>query len=179
MMLVQSPGEAGELDLPDGASPAYLSQTTLSVDDANRIVGQLRERFPGIVAPPSEDICYATQNRQEAVRLVAPEVEVFLVIGSQNSSNSMRLREIAAELGVDAYLVDAADEIDPAWLAGKSTVALTAGASAPEELVEECVEWLRSRFEATIEERDVREENMHFQIPAVLRRAVAGQTAVS
>ena len=101
------------------------------------------------------------------------------MIGSQNSSNSMRLREIAAELGVDAYLVDTADEIDPAWLQGKSTVALTAGASAPEELVDECIAWLRDRFAATIEERDVRQEDMHFQIPAVLRRALAERAPTS
>ena len=179
MMLVQSAEEALSVELEDGASPAYLSQTTLSVDDANRIVGQLRDRFPDIVAPPSEDICYATQNRQEAVRMVAPEASVLLVIGSQNSSNSMRLREIAEELGVDAYLVDSAGEIDPAWIEGRETVALTAGASAPEEIVEECIEWLRERFEAKVEERIVREEDMHFQIPAVLRRALAERAAAS
>jgi 4-hydroxy-3-methylbut-2-enyl diphosphate reductase len=175
MRLVQSEDEVESIDLPDGVSAAYLSQTTLSVDDANRIVSRLRERFPEIVAPPSDDICYATTNRQEAVRSIAPEADVFLVIGSQNSSNSMRLREIAEELGIPAYLVDSAAEIDPHWLEGKATVALTAGASAPEELVQECVEWLRARYGATVEERDVRGEDMVFQIPSVLRRALAGR----
>ncbi len=178
MRLVQSEGEAAGLDLPEGASPAFLSQTTLSVDDANRIVSTLKDRFPGIVAPPSDDNCYATTNRQEAVRVIAPEADVFLVIGSQNSSNSMRLREIAEELGIPAYLVDSAAEIDPAWVAGKERVALTAGASAPEELVQECVDWLRERFPVTVEERDVRSEDMHFQIPSVLRRALAEREAV-
>jgi 4-hydroxy-3-methylbut-2-enyl diphosphate reductase len=179
MRLVQSPEEAATFELPEGASPAYLSQTTLSVDDANRIVDQLKQRFPSIVAPPSEDICYATQNRQEAVRNIAPDVEVLLVIGSRNSSNSLRLREISEEFGTPSYLVDSAAEIDEAWLAGKSVVALTAGASAPEDLVEECLNWLRDRFGATVEERDVRQEDMHFQLPAGLRRALASSAPVA
>lgn len=179
MRLVQSEEEAETIDVPPDASLAFLSQTTLSVEDANRIVGRLKERFPGIVAPPSDDICYATTNRQEAVRFIAPEAEAFIVIGSQNSSNSMRLREIAEELGVPAYLVDSAAEIDPAWLEGKRTVGLTAGASAPEELVQECIDWLRRHFGATVEERDVRGEDMHFQIPAALRRAIAERDAVA
>ena len=119
-----------EIELPAGESLAYLSQTTLSVDDANTIVDELRGRFPTIVAPPSEDICYATQNRQEAVREIAGDVDVLLVIGSRNSSNSMRLREIAIEMGVSSYLIDSAAEIQPQWLEGKKNVAVTAGASA-------------------------------------------------
>lgn len=179
MRLVQSEEEALEVVLEPGDTPAYLSQTTLSVEDANRIVHRLKERFPQIVAPPSDDICYATTNRQEAVRAIAPEADIFLVVGSQNSSNSVRLREIAEEIGVEAYLVDSAGELDPAWFDGKSTVALTAGASAPEELVQECVAWLRDRYAPSIEERDIREEDMHFQIPAVLRRALVREAAVS
>jgi 4-hydroxy-3-methylbut-2-enyl diphosphate reductase len=178
MRLVQSEDEAAEIEMPADGSLAFLSQTTLSVEDADRIIGRLKERFPAIVAPPSDDICYATTNRQEAVRVIAPEAEVFIVIGSQNSSNSMRLREIAEELGVAAYLVDSAEELDAAWFQGKQTVALTAGASAPEELVQECVRWLRDRYRITVEERDVRGEDMHFQIPAVLRRAMAEREAV-
>ena len=173
MVLVQSEEEAATVAVTGDVSLAFLSQTTLSVDDANRIVARLKQRFPAIVAPPSEDICYATQNRQEAVRRIAPEADVALVIGSQNSSNSMRLREIADELGVPAYLIDSAAEIDTAWLEGKESVALTAGASAPEELVQDCVRFLVDRFGATVEERTIRDEAMHFQLPATVRRMVA------
>jgi 4-hydroxy-3-methylbut-2-enyl diphosphate reductase len=181
MRLVQSAAEVDALDVADGERVAYLSQTTLSVDDANGIVARLKSRFPGITAPPSEDICYATQNRQEAVREIAAEADVFLVIGSKNSSNSMRLREIADELGVPGYLIDSSDEIDPAWLEGCGVVAVTAGASAPEELVQSCVDFLRSRYGATVEEHAVRLEDMRFQLPVALRRmqqaALAGAPA--
>ncbi|MGD9932280.1 MAG: 4-hydroxy-3-methylbut-2-enyl diphosphate reductase [Dehalococcoidia bacterium] len=173
MVLVQSEEEADTVEVTGDVSLAFLSQTTLSVDDASRIVARLKERFPAIVAPPSEDICYATQNRQEAVRVLAPEADVALVIGSQNSSNSMRLREIAEELGVPAHLIDSAGEIEPAWFEGRQTVALTAGASAPEELVQECIRFLEDRFGAVVEERIVRDENMHFQLPAAVRRMQA------
>lgn len=179
MLLVQSPEDASTMPIPAGRSIAYLSQTTLSVDEANAIVGRLKERIPGIIAPPSEDICYATTNRQEAVRAIAREADVVLVIGSQNSSNSMRLREIASELGVAAYLIDSADEIQDEWLAGAKRVAITAGASAPEELVEQCVASLRERYGAAVEERLVREENMHFQLPVELRREAARRAAAS
>ncbi len=170
MKLVQSPAEVDELIIPEGQSVAYLSQTTLSVDDANAIVDRLKGRFPAIIAPPSEDICYATQNRQEAVREIALTADVVLVIGSQNSSNSMRLREIAEEMGVRAYLIDSANEIQEGWLDGAARVAVTAGASAPEGLVAECVRFLESRYHATVEERVVRQEDMHFQLPVELRR---------
>ena len=171
--LVQSAAEVDALEFAPGEKLAYLSQTTLSVDDANAIVGRLRARFPGITAPPSEDICYATQNRQEAVHQIAAEADVFLVIGSKNSSNSLRLREIASELGVPAHLIDSCAEIEDAWLAGKEVVAITAGASAPEEIVASCVALLRDRYGATVEERVVREEEMRFQLPVELRRMVA------
>jgi 4-hydroxy-3-methylbut-2-enyl diphosphate reductase len=170
MVLVQSAEDVATIEVPDGQSVAYLSQTTLSVDDANAIVARLKERFPEIVAPPSEDICYATQNRQEAVREIAVEADVVLVLGSQNSSNSARLAEIARDLGTPAHLIDSADEIDPAWLEGAEVVAITAGASAPEKLVEACVAYLRERFGAEVEERVVRDETMHFQLPVELRR---------
>lgn len=175
IVLVESVEEAEKVQLPEGTSVAYLSQTTLSVDDASRVVGRLKERFPGITAPPNEDICYATQNRQEAVRQLAREADVVLVIGSQNSSNSARLAEIARDTGVPAYLVDSVDEIDRAWLEGVETVAITAGASAPERLVEECIEELRTKYGATIDERVIRTENMHFQLPVSLRRAMAAR----
>ncbi|MBN9494183.1 4-hydroxy-3-methylbut-2-enyl diphosphate reductase [bacterium] len=173
IQLVESAESVDDIALPEGASVAYLSQTTLSVDDASRVVGRLRERFPEIVAPPSEDICYATQNRQEAVRQLAREADVVLVIGSQNSSNSARLAEIARDMGVPSYLVDSADEISDRWFDGVETVAITAGASAPEELVQRCIERIQHEFGAIIEERTVRTEDMHFQLPVDLRRAMA------
>lgn len=177
IVLVQSADDVANLEVPEGQSVAYLSQTTLSVDDANAIVGRLKERFPGIVAPPSEDICYATQNRQEAVREIAGEADVVLVLGSQNSSNSARLAEIARDLGTPAHLIDSAGEIDPAWLEGAQVVAVTAGASAPEELVEACVAFLQERYGAEVEERVVRDETMHFQLPVELRRLMREQPA--
>jgi 4-hydroxy-3-methylbut-2-enyl diphosphate reductase len=179
MHLVQSAGEVEGVEIPEGQSVAYLSQTTLSVDDANTIVDRLRGRFPGIVAPPSEDICYATQNRQEAVRQIAGGADVVLVIGSQNSSNSARLAEIARDMGVPAYLVDSADEIEPAWMEGAETVAVTAGASAPEELVQSCLAFLQDRFGAEVEEAVVREEDMHFQLPVELRRLLRASVSAA
>lgn len=175
IVLVESADSVDDVVLPEGTSVAYLSQTTLSVDDASRVVSRLQERFPGIVAPPSEDICYATQNRQEAVRQLARDADVVLVIGSQNSSNSARLAEIARDVGVPSYLVDSADEIRDGWFEGVETVAITAGASAPEELVQACIERIEHDFGATIEERTVRTEDMHFQLPVDLRRAMAAE----
>ncbi len=177
MRLVQSAGEVDAIEVPAGQSVAYLSQTTLSVDDANAIVNRLRQRFPAIVAPPSEDICYATQNRQEAVREIAASADVVLVIGSQNSSNSMRLREIAEEMGVRAYLIDSASEILDSWLDGAERVAITAGASAPEGLVAECVRHIEGRYGALVQERVVRREDMHFQLPVELRREMGRRAA--
>jgi len=177
MRLVQSAAEVASLAVDGAGSLAFLSQTTLSVDDANQIVGRLRERFPEIVAPPSEDICYATQNRQEAVRQFAAEADVVLVLGSQNSSNSKRLAEIAQELGVPAYLVDHASEVDPAWLDGAECIAVTAGASAPEDVVQDCIALLCERFDATVEERSIRDEDMHFQLPVELRRLMNRRAA--
>ncbi len=148
---------------------AYLTQTTLSVDDANRIIERLRQRFPQLVGPPRDDICYATQNRQEAVRQLAREADVVLVVGSQNSSNSLRLRELAEECGVDAYLIDGADDIRAEWLAGRQTVLVTAGASAPESVVQQCVGHLRDRYGATIEHRSLQDEEVYFPLPRELR----------
>jgi 4-hydroxy-3-methylbut-2-enyl diphosphate reductase len=173
-VLVESPEQVDRLDFPAGTKLAYLTQTTLSVDDANRIIGRLKERFPEIVGPPKEDICYATQNRQEAVRLLAREAEIALVLGSQNSSNSQRLAELAAETGVRAHLIDCAADMDLAWFHGDETVLITAGASAPESVVEECVALLRESFSATVEERSIREEEVYFPLPKELR--VVGKT---
>jgi 4-hydroxy-3-methylbut-2-en-1-yl diphosphate reductase len=154
---------------------AYLTQTTLSVDDANRIIARLKERFPKIAAPPKDDICYATQNRQEAVSILAKDADLVIVLGSQNSSNSQRLAELARERGVPAYLVDGPAELDPAWFSGAHTVLVTAGASAPEVVVDQCLDWLRERFNATVEPRTIREENVTFPLPRELRSVAIGR----
>ncbi|MEX0818456.1 MAG: 4-hydroxy-3-methylbut-2-enyl diphosphate reductase [Pirellulaceae bacterium] len=169
MLLVESPEDVDKLDVPDDAKLAYLTQTTLSVDDANRIIARLRSRFPRIASPPKEDICYATQNRQEAVRVLSEGADVVLVLGSQNSSNSLRLKELAAEQGVRAYLIDGAADIDPNWLAPSDKVLVTAGASAPESVVQECVRFLQERFDATVENRELRKEEVYFALPRELR----------
>jgi 4-hydroxy-3-methylbut-2-enyl diphosphate reductase len=139
------------------------------VDDANRIIDRLKQRFPHIEGPPKEDICYATQNRQEAVRLLSQEADVCLVLGSQNSSNSQRLKELAGESGVQAHLIDSAADIDAHWFRGDETVLVTAGASAPESVVQECVDYLRGRFAASVEMRTIRQEQVHFALPRELR----------
>jgi 4-hydroxy-3-methylbut-2-enyl diphosphate reductase len=167
--LVESPEDVDRLEIDDSAKLAYLTQTTLSVDDANRIITRLRARFPRIDNPPKEDICYATQNRQEAVKLLSQEADVVLVLGSQNSSNSQRLAELSIENNVPAYLIDGAADIDVNWFQGNETVLVTAGASAPELVVEDCLAFLRKRFGATIESRRVREEEVHFPLPKELR----------
>ena len=167
--LVQNADEVEALPLPNDAKVAYLTQTTLSVDDAEVIIAALRERFPQIVGPSRDDICYATQNRQEAVKDLVPEADVVLVLGSQNSSNSLRLAEIARSYGLPAYLIDGAQEIQDDWFTDKQTVLITAGASAPEEVVEECVAYLQERFGATVENRFVREEHVSFPLPRELR----------
>jgi 4-hydroxy-3-methylbut-2-enyl diphosphate reductase len=169
MVLVESPEAADALEFPLGTKLAYLTQTTLSVDDANRIIARLREKFPHIECPPKDDICYATQNRQEAVRLLSDEAQMVLVLGSQNSSNSQRLREIATERGIAAYLIDGAKDIDVSWFTGDETVLITAGASAPESVVQECIEFLKARFGATVEPRTIRTEEVHFALPKELR----------
>jgi 4-hydroxy-3-methylbut-2-enyl diphosphate reductase len=169
MVLVESEEHADALDFPAGTKLAYLTQTTLSVDDANRIIARLRARFPHIVSPPKDDICYATQNRQEAISALAPQADLVLVLGSQNSSNSQRLKEIALEAGVPARLIDGAQDIDDHWFDGVQTVAITAGASAPESVVQECIDYLRQRHQATVELRSLRAEDVHFPLPRELR----------
>lgn len=173
--LVQSVEEVEQLDLPADARVAYLTQTTLSVDDAEVIIAALRRRFPHIVGPSREDICYATQNRQEAVKELVPEADVVLVLGSQNSSNSQRLAELARSHGKPAYLIDEAAEIQEGWLRGNETVLITAGASAPEEVVQECVAYLQARFGAQVESRQVREEHVSFPLPRELRLLPLGE----
>jgi 4-hydroxy-3-methylbut-2-enyl diphosphate reductase len=169
MILVESEADVDRLTLPTDAKVAYLTQTTLSVDDANRIITRLRGKFVNLVNPPKEDICYATQNRQEAVRILSAEAEVCLVLGSQNSSNSQRLRELALERGNQAYLIDGVADLDPNWFTSVSSVLVTAGASAPEKVVQEVIDWLVERYSATVEVRTTREESVHFPLPKVLR----------
>ena len=169
IVLVETPEDVDRLEVKDTGHMAYLTQTTLSVDDANRVIARLKERFPAIAAPPKDDICYATQNRQEAVRLLVAESDVVLVLGSQNSSNSQRLAEIGRELGIPSYLIDGSQDIDPAWFERAETVLVTAGASAPEKVVEQCLDFLRHNFQATVEVRTVRREDVHFPLPRELR----------
>jgi 4-hydroxy-3-methylbut-2-enyl diphosphate reductase len=169
--LVESPEDVATLPFGPDDKLAYLTQTTLSVDDASRIIRLLKERFPQIVGPPKDDICYATQNRQEAVRLLSDDATMVIVLGSQNSSNSQRLAELARERGITAHLIDGASEIDPAWFRGDETVVITAGASAPESVVQDCLSWLRQRFNADVEERTIRDEDVYFPLPKELRAA--------
>jgi 4-hydroxy-3-methylbut-2-enyl diphosphate reductase len=167
--LVQHSADVARLDLPREARVAYLTQTTLSIDDAEVIIAALRQRFPQIVGPSRDDICYATQNRQEAVKELVPEADVVLVLGSRNSSNSLRLAELAHSCGKPAYLIDGAGEIEDGWLRGDETVLITAGASAPEEVVQDCIAYLQQRFGAVVESHTVREEHVSFPLPRELR----------
>jgi len=161
-ILVQSVDEARSVEVPDLDDLAYLTQTTLSVEETNQIIQVLRERFPNIQAPPREDICYATQNRQDAVKELARRSDVVLVIGSDNSSNSNRLAEVAREQGTPAYLVDDEEEVDPAWLEGANVVGLTSGASAPEWLVERMLSFLAGRGATEVQEVRQAEEHLRF-----------------
>jgi 4-hydroxy-3-methylbut-2-enyl diphosphate reductase len=169
--LVDGPESVGEVEVRDPARVVWLSQTTLSVDETMQTVDALRERFPQLQSPPSDDICYATQNRQAAVKVIAPQVDLFLVVGSSNSSNSVRMVEVAEAAGARAaHLVENADAIDEAWLARASTVGLSSGASVPEILVTEVLEWLAARGYADVEEVSHTEERLAFALPQELRR---------
>ena len=161
-ILVQDVEEARAVEVPDPANLSYLTQTTLSVNETNEIIEVLRTRFPAIEGPPREDICYATQNRQDAVKEVATRADVVLVIGSVNSSNSNRLAEVARELGTPAYLVDDESEVDPAWLEGAEVVGLTSGASAPEWLVERMLAFLAELGATEVEEVTLAQERLRF-----------------
>ncbi len=169
MILVESEEDVDRLEVADDAKVAYLTQTTLSVDDANRIIERICQRFPDVEAPPKGDICYATQNRQEAVRIIADDVQLVLVVGSQNSSNSQRLKEIAIEQGKAAQLIDGVEDIDDRWFEGVEALMITAGASAPENLVQDCIEYIRANFDAELESRVIREEQVHFSLPKELQ----------
>jgi 4-hydroxy-3-methylbut-2-en-1-yl diphosphate reductase len=177
--VVGSVDEVDRLIVPDPTHVAYITQTTLSLDETKDIIEALRNKFPLIEGPHAQDICYATQNRQTAVKDVAHQAEMLLVVGSENSSNSNRLVEVSTNLGTPSYLIDTADDIKPEWLAGVGTVALTAGASAPEVLVEQAVEFLKARGFTNIEEVEVMPENVRFGLPPEIVEAIAAAPAAA
>ncbi|MGH9480792.1 MAG: 4-hydroxy-3-methylbut-2-enyl diphosphate reductase [Terriglobales bacterium] len=170
--VIETLDQVDRLQVPDPERVAYLTQTTLSLDETSAIIQRLRERFPAVLAPKAQDICYATQNRQTALKRVAPRADLVLVVGSENSSNSLRLVEVAANAGAPAYRIDDADAIDARWLAGVNTVGLTAGASAPESLVQEVVAALRLRFGFNrVEEAEGIDEHVRFVLPEAVLAA--------
>ena len=170
-MLVQTVEDVALLPEPQSEQLAYLTQTTLSVDETTGIIAALQARFPTIVGPPKDDICYATTNRQAAVKSLAREVDLVLVIGSANSSNSQRLVDVTRDLGVSAHLIDDESQILDTWLDGVETVGITSGASAPEWLVERVVDWFRERGVEEVAEHHLIEENVHFALPRGVREA--------
>lgn len=165
MYLVETPEDVAQLMVADPEKLAYVTQTTLSIDDAARVVAALKARFPSITPPRSDSICYATQNRQDAVKIMAKDCDLVIVVGSPNSSNSNRLREVAQNQGVESYMVDDASHLDPAWVAGKKRIGVSAGASAPEVLVQEVIAKLRSLGNAEVSELQGVVENVVFQLP--------------
>jgi 4-hydroxy-3-methylbut-2-en-1-yl diphosphate reductase len=170
IVLVESVADAAALDFAQGTRLAYVTQTTLSVDETSEIITALRARFPDIYAPKKEDICYATSNRQWAVKEMLGEIDLLLVIGSRNSSNSNRLVEVAHANGVPSHLIDDETEIDESWVAGASVVGVTSGASAPEKLVERVCDWFRARGVTEIEPYRLVDEDVEFRLPVELRR---------
>src|ERR1700689_2920279 len=171
--VVGSPAEVASVTLPDPNRVAYLTQTTLSLDETRDIIAALRQRFPNIKGPAAQDICYATENRQVAVKHVASDADLLLVVGSENSSNSNRLVEVARNLGTNSHLIDSFQNIRPEWLEGVKTIALTAGASAPECLVEEVVKFLTSKGFGNVQEVEVMPENVRFGLPPEIVEAIA------
>ena len=175
IQVVESPADIANLRICDPEKLVYLTQTTLSMDDANVIIGALKKAFPKIKEPPSEDICYATTNRQHAVRAIAPDCDLVLVVGSKNSSNSQRLREIAEASGTPAYLIDDNSELDPSWFDGVETLLVTAGASAPEHLVKELIFHLVRQYGGEVEQRDIYHESVEFGLPGTLKKFMRSQ----
>ena len=171
--VVGSPEQVKSLTVPDPDRIAYLTQTTLSLDETKDIIAALRERFPNIKGPAAQDICYATENRQVAVKQVASDADLLLVVGSDNSSNSNRLVEVARNLGTSSHLIDSFRNIKPEWLDGVKTIALTAGASAPECLVEEVVTFLGTKGFDNVKEVEVMPENVRFGLPPEIVEAIA------
>jgi 4-hydroxy-3-methylbut-2-en-1-yl diphosphate reductase len=172
--VVSTVKEVEELVVPDPNKVAYLTQTTLSLDEAKYMIDALKKKFPNIVGPHAQDICYATENRQTAVKNVAHGADLVLVVGSRNSSNSNRLVEVSQNLGTKSYLIDKAEHIEPKWLEGVNTVAITAGASAPEILVQEVVEYLQHKGYGSVEEVEVMPENVRFGLPPEIVQAIGG-----
>ncbi|MDG2129976.1 MAG: 4-hydroxy-3-methylbut-2-enyl diphosphate reductase [Fuerstiella sp.] len=168
--LVETPSDVDKLPFSNDDRLAYLTQTTLSVAEATEVIGALKKCYPGIESPKKEDICYATTNRQDAVKMLVESADVLIVLGSQNSSNSRRLMEIGASQGVPSYLVDGSSELQTDWFERDSTVVITAGASAPEVVVEECINYLRTHFDAEVSEEMLRKENVHFSLPKELHQ---------
>ena len=175
--VVGSPEQVASLDVPDPNRVAYLTQTTLSLDETKDIIAALKKKFPNIKGPAAQDICYATENRQVAVKHIASEADLLLVVGSENSSNSNRLVEVARNLGTNSHLIDSCNDIEPAWLDGVKKIALTAGASAPECLVEETVKFLAAKGFGTVEELEVMPENVRFGLPPEIVEAIASAPA--
>jgi 4-hydroxy-3-methylbut-2-en-1-yl diphosphate reductase len=175
IQVVERPEDIPGLVIQDPEKLVYLTQTTLSIDDAEVVIRALKQAFPRIHEPPSSDICYATTNRQTAVRLIAPEADFVLVVGSKNSSNSVRLTEIAMNGGTRSRLIDDAGELDPAWFEGVGTVLVTSGASVPEDLVHGVIEALIDRFGGEVEQRDVSDERVEFGLPGTLRELMRGR----
>jgi len=169
IVLVETPEDARQLEVEDGQQVAYLTQTTLSLDDTGEVVDALRERFPDLVGPPSADICYATQNRQDAVKRICEDASLVLVVGSQTSSNANRLVEVARSQGADAHLIDDERDLEPAWLEGHETVGLTAGASSPDLLVDRVFDRLAELGFNEREEVEIAREDVFFRLPAELR----------
>jgi 4-hydroxy-3-methylbut-2-enyl diphosphate reductase len=177
--VVSTVEEVEALVVPDPKKVAYLTQTTLSLDEARYMIEALKKKFPHIVGPHAQDICYATENRQTAVKNVAHGADLVLVVGSRNSSNSNRLVEVSQNLGTHSYLIDKAEDIQPSWLEGVATVAITAGASAPEILVQEVVDYLQSKGYGSVEEVEVMPENVRFGLPPEIVQAIAAAPPVS
>src|SRR5215210_322438 len=175
ILLVESEEDVDRLEVDDPGRIAYLTQTTLSVDETSRIIGRLRERFPAIVGPRTDDICYATTNRQAAVRQLARDCDLVLVIGSRNSSNSVRLVEVARDYGAEAHLIDNSGQVQEDWLEGARVVGISSGASAPEELVERLVQFFRDRGTEDVSELDVVQEDVRFMLPKEIRRELAAR----
>src|SRR3982751_4987114 len=173
-VLVETEADVDALEVSDPDKVAYVSQTTLSVDETRAIITRLRERFPNITGPRTDDICYATTNRQAAVKAMAEQCDLVLVIGSQNSSNSQRLVEVARDHGAEAHLIDNAGQVREQWLEGKSVVGISSGASAPEELVQRLVEFFRARGVEDVSEFQVVQEDVRFMLPKEIRKALAG-----
>jgi 4-hydroxy-3-methylbut-2-en-1-yl diphosphate reductase len=177
IVLVESEEDADRLEVADPSRIAYISQTTLSVDETRTIINRLRRRFPAIIGPRTDDICYATTNRQAAVKQLAAQCDLVLVIGSRNSSNSNRLVEVAREHGADSHLIDNEREVREEWLSGKRVVGITSGASAPESLVQRLIDFFRARGTTDVQELEVVQEDVRFMLPKVIREGLAATGA--